>query len=82
MDGTRCDVDQADVASLGAALLGMAPPLHNSGVLPVAYLDPALPALRSGGAAANAAQLLAVYNRKLAVTSGAGAYTRSRLSST
>jgi len=52
------------------------------GVLPVAYLDPALPALRSGAAAANAEQLFAVYNRKLAVTSGAGAYTRPLFSST
>ena len=35
----RCDVDQADVASLGASVLGMPPPTHNAGSLPVSYLD-------------------------------------------
>jgi phosphatidylinositol glycan class N len=69
-DATRCDVDQADVASLGAALLGMPPPRHNAGMLPVAYLDPALPSLRSGAAASTAAQLLSVYRRKVLVTAG------------
>ena len=67
-DKNRCDVDQADVASLCASVLGMPPPLHNTGLVPVAYLDPHLPQLRSGAAVANAAQLLAVYRRKTIVT--------------
>ncbi len=68
-DATRCDVDQADVAALGASLLGMAPPKHNSGVLPVSYLNSARPDIRSGAAVANAAQMLSVYRRKVSVTS-------------
>ena len=59
-DKERCDVDQADVASLGASVLGMPPPTHNAGSLPVSYLDPAIPSARSGAALANAEQLLAV----------------------
>ena len=66
-DKERCDVDQADVASLGASVLGMPPPTHNAGSLPVSYLDPAIPSARSGAALANAEQLLAVYRRKAAV---------------
>ena len=67
----RCDVDQADVASLGASVLGIPPPTHNAGKLPVSYLDPSLPALCSGAAFANAEQLLKVYKRKTVVTANA-----------
>lgn len=70
-DKERCDVDQADVASLGASVLGMPPPTHNAGSLPVSYLDPAIPSARSGAALANAEQLLAVYRRKAAVAARA-----------
>ncbi len=70
-DAARCDVDQADVASLGASVLGMPPPTHNAGSLPVSYLDPAMPSARSGAALANAEQLLAVYRRKAAVAARA-----------
>jgi hypothetical protein len=70
-DKERCDVDQADVASLGASVLGMPPPTHNAGSLPVSYLDPAMPSARSGAALANAEQLLAVYRRKAAVAARA-----------
>ena len=70
-DAARCDVDQADVASLGASVLGMPPPTHNAGSLPVSYLDPKMPSARSGAALANAEQLLAVYRRKAAVAAGA-----------
>lgn len=64
---TRCDVDQADVSSLAAALLGLPPPRHNSGILPVPYLDPIPETLRSGAAVANTAQLLSVYRQKAVV---------------
>ena len=67
-DRERCDIEQADLASLGAALLGIPPPIHNAGVLPVSYLDSTRTGLRSGGAVSNAAQLLSVYRRKSAVT--------------
>ena len=70
-DAARCDVDQADVASLGASVLGMPPPTHNAGALPVSYLDPAMPSARSGAALANAEQLLAVYRRKAEVAARA-----------
>ena len=63
----ECDVDQADIASLGSSLLGVAPPTQNTGVLPVSYLDPNDRELRSGAALANTAQLLAVYRRKTTV---------------
>ena len=66
-DDERCDVDQADVAPMGAALLGMPPPMHNTGVLPASYLDPKRRGLRSSAAMSNAAQLLAVYRRKITV---------------
>ena len=36
---TRCDVDQADVAPLGATLIGFPPPRHNSGLLPQRVLE-------------------------------------------
>ena len=61
-------IEQADVASLGASLLGIPPPIHNSGVLPVSYLSPRRSDLRSGAAVSNAAQLLSVYRRKSAIT--------------
>ena len=67
LDAARCDVDQADIASLGSSLLGVAPPTQNTGVLPVSYLDPNDRELRSGAALANTAQLLAVYRRKTTV---------------
>ena len=67
-DEERCDIEQADVASLGASLLGIPPPIHNSGVLPVSYLSPRRSDLRSGAAVSNAAQLLSVYRRKSAIT--------------
>ena len=67
LDAARCGVDQADIASLGSSLLGVAPPTQNTGVLPVSYLDPNDRELRSGAALANTAQLLAVYRRKTTV---------------
>ena len=61
---TRCDVDQADVASLGAALIGLPPPRHNAGLLPSAYLSEEPSDLRSSAAIANAGQLLALHELK------------------
>jgi len=61
---TRCDVDQADIAPLAAALLGFPPPRHNSGLLPIAYLSPEPSDLRSSAAIANSEQLLALHELK------------------
>ena len=61
---TRCDVDQADIAPLGAALLGFPPPRHNSGLLPSTYLSAEPSDLRSSAAIANAEQLLALHELK------------------
>lgn len=61
---TRCDVDQADIAPLGAALLGLPPPRHNFGLLPGAYLSEHPANLRSAATIANAEQLLALHELK------------------
>lgn len=61
---TRCDVDQADVAPLGAALLGLPPPRHNFGLLPGEYLSEHPVNLRSAATIANAEQLLALHELK------------------
>ena len=65
---TRCDVDQADVAPLGAALIGLPPPRHNSGLLPSTYLSEEPKSLRSSATIANAQQLLALHDLKAART--------------
>lgn len=65
---TRCDVDQADVAPLGATLIGFPPPRHNSGLLPSAYLSDKPEDLKSSAMIANAKQLLALHDLKAART--------------
>ncbi|XP_011207337.2 GPI ethanolamine phosphate transferase 1 [Bactrocera dorsalis] len=60
----RCNMQQAQIAPIMSALIGIAPPMNNVGILPLQYLN-ATPEYKAHAAHSNALQLLAQFQALL-----------------